>query len=203
MSVAANQLWQQVTGTLPDEAAKGLIIRFELEAEQDEKASDEQGRPVFVDYEYIEVRSLNDPHSIVHRRVTEADKRMYPQAYRAWKEGTADSVTGTPLKEWPPIAKSQAEMLAFRGIRSVEQFVEVSDDGCHQLGHGFLTLRNKAIAWLQKAKDGSSVTRLAAELQAKDSRIAALERQMTDVVAKYEAQAKAAEESPGKRKGKE
>lgn len=177
----ATQLWQQVTGNLPDEAAKGLIVRFELVGEMDEKASAEQGRPVFSDFEYIEIRSPNDPLSIVHRRVEEKDKRIYPQAYKAWKEGSSDALTGTPLKEWAPIAKSQAELLAFRGIRTVEQFVEVSDDGCHQLGHGMLTLRNKAISWLTKANDAAAATKFAAESQAKDSEIRALKNQIADI----------------------
>jgi hypothetical protein len=181
---AATQLWQQVTGNLPDEAAKGLIVRFELVAEMDEKASADEGRAVFSEYEYIEIRSPNDQLSVVHRRVEEKDKRTFPQAYRSWKEGSRDALTGTPLKEWAPIAKSQAELLAFKGIRTVEQFVEVSDDGCHQLGHGILTLRNKAQAWLLKANDASATTKMAVEMQAKDSEIRALKQQMADIVAK-------------------
>lgn len=184
MSLAANQLWQQVTGSAPDEAAKGLLVRFELHAEMDEAKSAEEGRPVFTELEFIEIRSPNDPHSVVHRPVQAADLRMYPQLYRAWKEGAADAITGTPLKEWAPIAKSQAELLAFRGIKSVEQFCEVSDDGCQSLGHGFLTLRNKAIAWLAKAKDASAVTKMAADGHAKDMRILALENQLADINAR-------------------
>lgn len=195
----ADDLWKRVTGTGADEAAKGLNIRFELVGEMDEKASAEQGRPVFVDREYIEIRSPNDPFGIVHRLVEEKDKRLYPQLYRAWKEGASEALTGTPLKEWAPIAKSQAELLAFRGIRTVEQFIEVSDDGCHHLGHGFLDLRNKAMAWMRKAEDASATTKMAAELQAKDSRIRALEQQVADIVAK---QAEREESAPAPKKNK-
>lgn len=189
----ATQLWQQVTGSAPDEAARGLIVRFELVAEMDEKASAAEGRPVFSDFEYIEIRSPNDPLSIVHRRVENRDRQTYPQAYKRWKEGSAEALTGTPLKEWAPIAKSQAELLAFRGIRTVEQFVDVSDDGCHQLGHGFLTLRQKAQAWLLKANDASAVTKMAAEMQSKDSEIRALRQQIADIAAR---QMELAEQQP-------
>lgn len=201
MNVAANtQTWQQVTGTLPDEAAKGMIIRFELVAEMDEAKTDAEGRPHFNDVEFIEIKSPNDPLSVVHRKVEDRDRKMYPQAYRAWKEGAADPVSGTPLKEWAPIAKSQCEYLGFRGIRTVEQFADVSDDGVHQMGHGYLTLRSKAIAWLAKAKDASQVTKMAAELQQRDVQIQSLQRQLSELITKLEAKA---EESATPKKSKQ
>jgi hypothetical protein len=192
----SRELWQQVTGSGPDEAAKGMIIRFEFQGLVDEAKSAEEGRPVYRDVEFIEIRSPNDPLSVVHREVTKEDRATYPQLYRAWKEGAADALTGTPLKEWAPIAASQAALLAFKGIRTVEQFVEVSDDGCHQLGHGYLTLRNAAIAWMKKAQDASSATKMAAELQARDSEIRALKNQIADIAAR---QAELAEASPPKK----
>jgi hypothetical protein len=191
--------WQQVTGSAPDEAAIGMIVTFEMVGLQDEAKSAEEGRPVFVDKEFIEIRSPNDPLSVVHREVTREDRNTYPQAYKAWKEGAEDATTGTPLKEWPPIAKSQAALLGFRGIRTVEQFCEVSDDGCHQIGHGYLTLRNAAQAWLRKAQDGSAATKLAAELQAKDSEIRALKNQVADILARIAEK----DEAPAPKKSKQ
>lgn len=185
VDVAANtELWRKMTGSGPDEAAKGMIVRFEFLGLMDEAKSAEEGRPVFRDVEFIEIKSPNDPYSVVHREVTRDDRATYPQLYRAWKEGAADPTTGTPLKEWPAIAASQVALLGFKGVRTIEQFVEVSDDGCHQLGHGYLTLRNSAIAWLKKAKDGSDATKFAADLQQRDSRIRALENQIADIAAK-------------------
>jgi len=178
----ATALWQQVTGTGVDDAAKGLIVRFEMVAEMDQTRTDEEGRPVFVDKEYIEKRSLNDPFSTIHREVEAQDKRDFPHAYKAFKEGLADPVSGTPLKEWAPIARSQAETLAFRGLRTVEQFAEVSDDGCAHLGHGYLTLRDKARAWLLKAKDASQVTKMTAELAKRDNEIETLKRQNAELL---------------------
>jgi hypothetical protein len=186
MSLVKTELWQQVTGSMPDEAAKGMIVRFELVAVPNAEKTDAEGRPHFDDVEFIEVRSPNDHLSVVHRAVEEKDKRTYPQAYKAFKEGSADPISGTPLKEWPPIAKSQCEYLGFRGIRTVEQFADVSDDGVHQMGAGYLTLRNKAIAWLAKAKDGSQVTKMAAELQKRDVEIQNLQRQVSELITKLE-----------------
>jgi hypothetical protein len=87
----------------------------------------------------------------------------------------------------------------FRGIRTVEQFCEVSDDGCHQIGHGYLTLRNAAQAWLRKAQDGSAATKLAAELQAKDSEIRALKNQVADILARIAEK----DEAPAPKKSKQ
>jgi hypothetical protein len=161
-----------------------MIVRFEFVGVMDEAKSAAEGRPVFVDKEFIEIKSPNDPLSVVHREVERRDRDTYPQLYKAWKEGSSDALTGTPLKEWAPIAASQVALLGFKGIRTVEQFVEVSDDGCHQLGTGYLTLRNKAQAWLLKANDASAATKMAVELQARDSRIRALENQIADIAAR-------------------
>lgn len=196
MSAATRELWQQVTGTMPDEAANGLIVRFELVGVMDETKSAEEGRPVFVDKEFIEIKSQNDVHSVVHREVEARDRQMYPQTYKAWKDGAADALTGTPLREWAPIAASQVALLGFRGIRTVEQFAETSDDGCHQLGAGYLTLRQKAQAWLLKANDASSATKMAAMLAERDSEIRALKQQVADIVSRVSER----EESTPKRK---
>lgn len=191
----ATALWEQVTGTGQDEAAKGMIIRFEMVAEMDQSKTDEEGRPVFVDKEYIEKRSMNDPFSVVHREVDAADKREFPHAYKAFKQGLADPISGTSLKEWTPIARSQAETLAFRGIRTVEQLADISDDGCTHLGHGYLTLRDKAKAWLLKAKDASQVTKMTAALAARDNEIATLKRQNEEILELLKQEAAAREES--------
>lgn len=184
----ANALWQSIGGTIPngmqqDEAAKGLVIRFELQQIQDEAASEKQGRPVFVEKEIIEIRSPNDPLTIIEREVTPADRRTYPHAYAAFKENRPEQVVGTALREWPPIARSQADRLAFAGVRTVEQLADISDDGCAQLGHGYLTLRNNAIAYLKKAQDGSSTTQLVAEIQQMRIQNESLARQVRDLSA--------------------
>lgn len=183
---AQNALWNQVTGGgLPDSTAEtGLVIRFELRPELNQAKSDAEARPVYDEVEYIEIRSPNDPLTIIERPVEAKDKALYPRAYKSFKEGTADAISGTPLKEWPPISKSLTEQLAFKGIRSVEQFAEISDDACQHLGHGFLTLRNKAIAWLEKAKDGSQVTKMAAELAKRDLEISSLQRQLSELISR-------------------
>lgn len=196
---AATQQWQQLFGSGQDEAAKGLVIRFELRPIEDEGKTDAEGRPVFVEKEFIEIRSPNDPLSVVEREVGARDRQLYAQAYKAFKEGMSDVLTGTPLKEWPPAARSQVDFLAFRGVRTVEQLVEVSDDGCQHLGHGYLTLRNKASAWLAKAKDASESTRMAAELQRRDVEIQNLKRQVSELVSRFGEK----EESTPKKKGKE
>lgn len=188
MSLNQNQLWEQVTGSGTDEAAKGLIVEFEMVAVEDEKASAEQGRPVYVDKEFIRKRSPNDPLSEVHRAVEAKDLKEFPQAYKRWKDGAQEALVGTPLKEWAPIAGSQCQMLALRGVRTVEQFSELTDDACHQIGQGFLTLRNKANAYLKKAAEGADATRFAVAMTEKDKEIASLQRQLSELIQRMDRQ---------------
>jgi hypothetical protein len=126
--------------------------------------------------------------------------RDFPQAYKRWKDGAQESLVGTPLKEWPAIAGSQCQTLAIRGVRTVEQFAELTDDACHQIGHGYLTLRNKANAYLKKAAEGADATRFAAAMTEKDKEIANLQRQLSELIARMDAKQ---DEAPTPKKSKQ
>ena len=48
-------------------------------------------------------------------------------AYRQWKAGNEIPIDGTPLGGWPGINQETAQVLKDTGIRTVEEFAEISD----------------------------------------------------------------------------
>lgn len=167
------------------------FVRFYIEPLKNEEKSLQEGRPVFEDVEFIEKRTPGDKLNIVRRQVRAEDTHEFARQYQAFKAGQAEVVTGTPLKEWPAITRSQAESLAYHGIRTVEELANLSDGNAQTVGPGMQALKQKAKDFIEKAKGNAPAEKLRAELSLKDSRIEALERQMKDMAEKYEQQAKA------------
>ena len=146
-----------------------LLVRFYLKPKQDNRASEEQGRPVFVDAEYIEIR-IPGSRDAVARPAKPADIARFPKHYEAFKNRTAIPETGTPLVEWPLISRSVAEELSFYNVKTVEQLIAMSDQNASQF-MGINTLKAKAKEWLETATTAAEATKLADELAKRDSEI--------------------------------
>lgn len=179
----------QSWATVADPTTKSrLVIRFEMLAKEDESASARENRPVYRDVEYIEKRVPGDKLSIIFRPITDADRKEYAGQYKAWKEGLADPTSGTPLKEWPPVSRSQVEHLAHNGIKTVEDLANLTDGNAQGVGAGTLMLRQKAQDWLARANGGGQEAALRAELSQRDTHIATLTRQVEALAARAKAQ---------------
>lgn len=179
----ADESWMQAAGQLP---SASVAVRFEVLAREDEAATLEKGCPQFRDVEYIEKRVPGDRGNVVHRPITAEDRKEFAVQYEAWKKGLADPTAGSPLKEWPLLTRSQVEVFALNGVKTVEQLAEMSDGNTQMMGAGVLALRSKARDWLEKAKAGSLDLKLRAELDKRDSQIAALQEQLKSVCERAE-----------------
>lgn len=162
------------------EQPKGLAIRFELVSKQ---VGEENGIPVFKDIEYIEKRIPGDRTNIVFKPLRDADKKEFAAQYQHWLATREDPKSGYPLKDWPPLVRSQVEQLAFHGVKTVEELANLSDSVCQSIGSGTLAVRQKAKDWLDRAKGAGPESALRAELDAKDNEIATLKRQFSELTA--------------------
>lgn len=165
------------------EADKALLVKFFLKPREDSAASRREGRPIFKDTEYIDIKIPGDRSNGICRPATEQDRRRFPEHYRKFKqrvEGT-DENTGTPLAEWPLISRSMCEELAFFHVRTVEQLANMADTQVAKF-MGLYGIRDKAKLWLQKAKDEKPLWDLQAQLQTRDEKIAELESMIGDLV---------------------
>jgi len=154
-----------------------LLVKFYVDAVKDEKASLEEGRPVFKDVEFIDIRIPGNKDNIVVRPVrAPSDMERFPRHYAAFKARVSqETVVGTPLAQWPNPAMTPsriAELYALN-IRTVEQIV-ATPDSVTQKVMGFQTLKNSAVTYLEITKSSAPIGALTKKL---DDALAIIETQ--------------------------
>lgn len=162
----------------------GLFVQFYMESLHDEEASAEQGRPIFVDKEFIKIIPVGDKNTVVCRPVkldydagTPPDPERWPNQYQQFKNQQVQVNEGTPLEQWPILTKSQVMTFKAVNVHTVEQLVAVSDGNLANLGMGARELQDKAKAFLEKAANGSDVTKLLARISDLEKIIEGLKNQ--------------------------
>lgn len=158
-------------------------VRFYMDALKNKTKSKEAGRPIFDDVEFVEKFVVGDKTSIVQRPATDLDRRQHAQEYALFKQGDAEQVSGTPLKELPGVTKSQLEELVYVKVRTVEQLASISDGNLQQMGMGYRSLRDRAKDWLAAAQGHAPTAALRAELEQRDKQIAAMQSQLEELKA--------------------
>ena len=166
---------EDFTSTRVDEQ---LLVRFFHKGRQDAAATKAEGRPIFREVEYVEIRVPGQRDVQACRPATYADKQRFPLHYEKFKQRIEAPVDGTPLAEWPHISRSQAEELSFMNVKTVEQLANLNDNFASRL-HGGHSLKRRAGEWLQEA----DTTKLIAEKAALEKRLADMEAKMNDLLA--------------------
>lgn len=168
---------------LQQQADEQLLVKFEIKAKLDSGATEKEGRPIYVDAEYINIRAPGSSDNVI-RPATQRDRDRFPRHYAAFKNRVNDEeyIEGTLLSEWPKINRSQVEELAFFGIKTVEQLAGTSDAN-GQAFMGFHGLKRTAQEWLDAAAQGVNLSELRQELGKRDEVIAELQAKL-DAMAK-------------------
>ena len=152
-----------------NEADKGLLVKFYLKSVMDKDESSFQGRPMFKDLEYVDIK-IPGQRDGVARPATARDKSRFPQHYQAFKNRMEMPVSGTPLTEWPAISRSLADQFAFLNIKTVEQLANLNDSLMHEV-KGCGNLKQKAKDWLEATKSDGVLSQLRDELTSRDLKI--------------------------------
>lgn len=140
----------------------GLYVEFYNEPVYMEADSAREGRPIYQDFEHVKIQPLGQNKTVVVRRVEDSDKFRFAQKYAQFKNQELQSHTGTPVSEWAVITRSQALEFKGVGIHTVEDVANLSDLNVTNFLGGH-KLREKAVAFLAQAKDGSALTSLQKE----------------------------------------
>lgn len=147
---------------------------FKTMAELDKAATKKEGRPIYKDVEYVEIRIAGDQH---HRPCYPAHSfwqrdengndmtyaMRWSDQYRKWKEGAGQAVTGTPIEELPFLTQAKRSELKALSIYTAEALASLDGKNLKTLGIGGRELKDQAQAYLDKAKGSADVTRFAAE----------------------------------------
>jgi len=176
---------------------KLLVVRFYNEAVLNERQTKEQGRPIYDDREFCEIRSAGNRQTVwvfpAHEvwKVVPNDMTGMPDQityamrfndqYKKFKAGQAQTMSGTPLEEAPFLTQAKRLELKALNVHTLEQLAAMDGAPLKQLGMGGREWKNQAIAYLEKAAGTSDVTKLAADvaglrdtLSEKDKEIAEL-----------------------------
>jgi len=150
-----------------------LLVKFFIKAVEDKAKSAQEGRPIFKDVEYIDIRTPGQK-DYVARPAREADRRRFPRHYEAFKARTEvdEKLEGTLLTEWPGVTRAQAEELAFFNVKTVEQLAGMSDQNAQQF-MGINALKRKAMQYIETAKNQAASTELRNELEKRDEQLSA------------------------------
>ena len=160
------------------EADKALMVKFFYKNVQNKLESEKQGRPVFKEKTYIEIRIAGQRDAQACRPVTHQDKQRFPAHFEAFEKRMEPPTEGMPLLEWSLVSRSQAEELAFLHIKTVEQLATVKDGNIQNFMGGY-ALREKAVKWLETS-NAETVDREKEEMR---EELATLKAQVADLLA--------------------
>lgn len=157
---------------------KRLAVRFEVRPVHNQHKSDQAGRPIFDEVEYIQI-IVPGSRDVMTAPLDETYKRRFADRYKRWKEdvGKVQHIQGTPLSEVSWMTRSQVAELAMNNVYTVENLADMSDIDAMKF-MGSHELRKRAKNFLQAAANEAPLTRLQQELEQRDNHIKTLEQKL-------------------------
>ncbi len=154
-------------GSKKSELDKQLLVKFFYKTRPDSSASIKEGRPMFKEVEYIDIKIAGDRNGGVCRAARVGDKSRFPEHYRAFKNRVEAPQTGTALSEWAMIPRTIVEQLSFMHVKTVEQLAGLSDNHAAALhgGYGFKAKAKKYLEDTRENKDVSELVKMNEELR--------------------------------------
>jgi len=183
-----------------------LAVRFYTKPIHNEFESNLQGRPVFMDVDFVEILVPGDSTLTIDTPVHESHKNRFPIQWARYQNNKTESQQiGTPVSAWPQLTPAQVEQLKALKFYTVESIASASDTQIGNIGmiggmqpHAF---RDKAKMFLQVATDNSiankqaaEISRLKEEQEARDKKHA---EEMAELRAMIQAQSDSNEEKRG------
>lgn len=178
----------------------GIYAQFSIEPVEQTFKSQEAGRPIFEDREFVRIVIAGDKHTEVHREATETDKERFHEPYERFKRGLKDreQIEGTPLSEWAQIKASQVKEFEAINIFTVEHLAALSDTMKQNIGMGAHELVAAAKAYLESAKNNAVAGHLAAENERLRNDMLILQEQVKALAERLEASETGERRGPGR-----
>jgi hypothetical protein len=166
----------------------GLHVEFYIDALQNGFKTEEAGRPIFEDREFVRILIPGDNKTIIERHASDEDKQRFALEYARFKNGMKelDQMGGTPLSQWPAISRSMLKEFAYFNIHTVEQLAGLSDIGKQSFGMGASEWSAKAKAYLETAGNSAAVEKYAAENETLRRDMDLLRQQIAEISARTE-----------------
>lgn len=165
---------------------KSVYVKFYMHPIRDEEASVHNGRPMFKDVQYVEIRAAGNQNNIIQRPVTRMDIDRFPEQYRRFKEGMSEQVIGTRLAEVPWVTRSQVEELAHIRIYTLEALSAVPEDVCQRMA-GLRDLKMRAQNALEASEKAAPFLALEAENKELKNQLDTMSNQLKELTAAFKA----------------
>jgi len=120
--------------------------------------SKKQGKPIFKTCEFISIMKPGNSKDITDRKVKPLDIERWGKIYDAWKKKEEQIQEGTRLEVLPGIDERKIELCKGLHIFTIEQLVNVDEEGVRNLG-------DKAREFILDAKKYLQGSNAAAEMQ--------------------------------------
>jgi hypothetical protein len=190
-----------------------LAVQFYKKSVKQNEASDEAGRPIFKEFDFVRIMIPGDNLTEIDTYAQESHKQRFPRQWAHYQNQVSDhqDIVGTPIDQWPQVTRSQAEELRGLKFHTVESIADCSDQQLQRIGMvagmSPYNFRLKAKAFLNLANNSAEVAQREAEMQAlkeendkikaeTDAKLAAMQEQMSALLAAV------AEKTPKTRKTK-
>ena len=177
-----------------------LYVTFYKRAVEIADETAAQGRPIYKECDFVRIMVPGNSFSEIDTIARDDHKQRFPVQWARYvnTQGEADSVVGTPIKEWPLVSVSQAEELRGLKFYTVESIANASDLIIQKIGMiagmSPYEFRNKAKAFLnlanetaEAAKKDEEIAQLKAEndkIRAEtDAKLAQMQEQMAAILA--------------------
>lgn len=172
----------------PDAGDESLFVIFYMGTLKNDAKTEDAGRPIIDDVEYVKIIIPGDKNNIIERPVTDSDKRRFPKQYAAFKATGKedDQISGTRLKDWPFLSRGQCEELSYLGIKTVEQLAEVGDAVSSRVP-GMITLKANAKTWIAKSTTSAEAAKITKRMSDQDQEIATLKEVIRQMGVREEA----------------
>lgn len=158
-----------------------LWVQFYTRAVKNEFKTSEAGRPIFDEVAFVKIIVPGDKNLIFDQPAEQVHIHRFPKQWDRYKAGQAQVTEGTPLEAVTWLTVGQVAEFKALNIFTVEQLADVPDQLAQRF-MGAFELRRKAQAFLEASKGEAATSKLAAELEKRDAQIAALQKQMEDLV---------------------
>jgi hypothetical protein len=174
-----------------------MVVIFKDHPILNEAKTKAEGRPIYDSMEVCEIRFAGDRNTVgvypahdIARRVTTPEgyeeplsyAMLYNKQYQRFKNKKAQVQEGTPLEELPFIPQAKRLELKALNIHTAESLAAISDRNLKSLGMGGRELKNQAQAYLDQARDSSTVSRLAADNDALREQIRLLQEERSSLL---------------------
>lgn len=166
-----------------------LWVQFAMKPIPNTFRTQQEGRPIFEDQLWIEIRVPGNNLLTIERPANDSDQIRFPRqwAYFQQTHGKDGQNVGTPLSQWPLLRPSQVEELRALKFYTVEQVAFASDEQLRGMGMGPgmapSAFRERAKLYLETARDSAVAAKQAEEIKKRDEQLASMQAQVEELKA--------------------